>query len=502
MSAEGFVDADKEGLTIHDLPEKCFNAMEKRFSSEEKKNRFLREKDGEKKISFAEDTKLENGRTISVVAFNAPCLLCSDVQEFEYGNFLHGGKIGPNGIVSQVRGGVNLFYVLAKMIVDSYFALKDYDTSALEEEKKLKEIYDILLKELKKDKTGMVQKFHEFLSHFGGNISVDLVEKIMVSFMFSSKKAKTRSRISKITGWSAIASGIVGIATSAIAGTAFGVSAVSAAGAAGTALTAGAVATAVAAPIIIPIAVVAIPVAILSGVAAHNLKASDLKVKAAMELIRISNYTVLMSDLRNYMMSREDDVSSANVCLMAYDNLQDVEKAKTYKLVRHLADIVEDPKYRNLGAMCEFITVKGKDVDAYAPSFGTYRKNVFAYFKQIFIRMGCKQNIEDMTFIRDLLNGVPSPEKLLQIDEKRREVKIKRKGTDKLLIIHSWKEFLHACGIDDFDGSITDCFLNEEVDIPQVFDLTEDDLKEIGIKKMGPRRKILKFVGENEVVHS
>jgi len=424
-------------LDMELIPRDVIDRVKTRFSSLDQ-NSDIRVDSEHLPVSFSEKIALSGNEvqgTVRVMAFNAPCLMTAnkdcDAKGFNldsFSSFLEDGSM-------------NIFQALAIM------TLSAYKIANREEKKALRNTEEaaLLMNDLANDigllvnsdaYKPVVEAVKKFLSVSGVPLVTDNAKQVIAKYIIDSNSGLLHSKLSKVTGGVAIATAGVTVGAGIGAGAAIGViattsSAVGATATAGTAAvatagtataavatagTAAATAAVLALPFLIPLAVVALSATItLSVISEKHWRASESLAKSAIQLMRVANYELLFSSLKHYLTNRSDCVAGANVLLMAFDDLEDVEKAPTYRLITSRADLLRKPQYRNKGAMVKFIQVKDlPGVDRRAPIFGSYLPggmSIFSFYKEIFIRMS--QPGADLDVIERTLKGCPTPQKLL-----------------------------------------------------------------------------------------
>ena len=104
---------------------------------------------------------------------------------------------------------------------------------------------------------------------------------------------------------------------------------------------------------------------------------------------------------------------------MAFDDMTDLESKKIWRFVNTNADALS--KYKNKGAFCDFIRVRGSD--DLAPCIKDYRnesgQNIFLFYIDVFHRMNISESVEDFKSVQRVLKGKPSPQKLLVAHEEK-----------------------------------------------------------------------------------
>ena len=160
-----------------------------------------------------------------------------------------------------------------------------------------------------------------------------------------------------------------------------------------TASAAGALAPSVAAGAMVPIAIPVVlgvgAVVTLSVVCYKKKKASDDLARASIEMMKVANCAMLFSQLRHTFTHCAEEAGKKNVRLMVMDEMYDIESAETRLFVKHLTDLVKNPKHANKGSMCQFIAARGKDAEKYAPPFISYKRtgnNEFRFIRQFLMR--------------------------------------------------------------------------------------------------------------------
>ena len=379
-------------LDKSEIPEEELKKMRIRFSSLDPQNRFFITK---RRIYYKEVIELADKRHIRLMAFNAPCLMLSGgPAQFGY------EKVTPGTFAQKVDNGMNILHALAIMANDAFFLQKKIEEqsarSVAEEVEMAANACDELINSVRYNP--IVATMRNFVSSSGTSVTEDLVKSVIKSYIARSRDALFHSKCAKGCGWGAVATSAaaVGTATGVTVGvvSAFGVS----------------IAT-IAAPIAIPLLVLVGPVVALSVLSVKSSKTSDQIARSTIELMKAANYCSMFSQLTDMLSNRTNQFEKSNVCMMAFDDLQDIENAPTRPLIRSLADVLKDPKYQNKGTLVDFIRVSEKGSDEYAPAFSEKNRegfDLFSFYAEIFYEMKHSPTIQKMSLIKGILEGSPS----------------------------------------------------------------------------------------------
>ena len=364
-------------VELYNIPENELEKVEYRFSIDNPKNKRLT--DGAP-IRYNELIEVKDGKEtyhIRLLAFNAPCLLAGNSgKEFKH----MPGIVTAHNMDRMIYNGMNIIHALANMTVDSYLTAKDFKYLAKKDsEEALKIASESFGKIVNADEyKPIVNAVQDFVSQYDLSMTVDEAKAVIVACMIESKDAKTGSNVAKLLYWGSL----------------------------GLSFFAGALGT-----VFPPAWAIIIPSLGLNIAASVKMDSSDKLVKSVIESMKVVNYADMFAQFKNLLLNRGEYVGKNNICVMAFDDMTDLESKKTWRFVNTRADALS--KYKNKGAFCDFIRVRGSD--DLAPCIKDYRnesgQNIFLFYIDVFHRMNISESVEDFNSVQRVLKGKTSQQK-------------------------------------------------------------------------------------------
>jgi len=358
-------------LTLSDIPQSELNTMLARFTSTSSADH----RPPNAPFLYNNIARLRSGRRVRIAAFNGASLLPEyGAPDFE--SSYKPGSVTLDTFASLSNSGQNIVHTIAFMTCDAFIAYMRFSGKSFEESKGL--ALNLINETVESSEyRPHVSVIRNFLSECGITyISNGTVKKVMACFMSLRREASDHSNNGKVLTASTILGGAgVGILTLLCP----------------------------------PCILLGLPF-VATGYAAHKeFEQSDDYVRRAVELGKVGNYCMVLTQFRDSLLNSPDDVAQSNVCVIAFDDFSDFHSQEP-SFFQTKADVLQS--YHNWGGMCSFMRVPG--ASSAARPMGEYEnedgQKILDFYRDVFHRMSTARSVHELTDIRDVLKGCVPPE--------------------------------------------------------------------------------------------